>query len=63
MVTSAFVFPKPSFSTFAMFSAKAKLPDSFLTERELLDLESRVCSYGDTVYYGVWAAGILDYEK
>jgi 4-aminobutyrate aminotransferase/(S)-3-amino-2-methylpropionate transaminase len=51
MIPSAFVFPKLSFSTFAMFSAKADLPDSFLTERELLDLESRVCSYGDTVHY------------
>ena len=26
-------------------------PDSFLTERELLECESRVCSYGDTVHY------------
>jgi|GEM_PF-2433002 4-aminobutyrate aminotransferase-like enzyme len=33
-----------------MFSAKAKLPDSSLTERELLGLECRVCSYGDTVH-------------
>ena len=37
--------------TFTVLSAPAGFPDSFLTERELLDLESRVCSYGDTVHY------------
>lgn len=34
-----------------MLSNQAVFPDSFLTERELLETESRVCSYGDTVHY------------
>ena len=37
--------------TFAMLSTVVDQPDSLLTERELLELESRVCSYGDTVHY------------
>ena len=34
-----------------MLPNQAVFPDSFLTERRLLETESRVCSYGDTVHY------------
>jgi 4-aminobutyrate aminotransferase/(S)-3-amino-2-methylpropionate transaminase len=41
---------KPPVSEFEFSLKKSKSYDD-LTEEDLLELESRVCSYGDTVHY------------